>query len=317
MNQRTAWVLSNGLIGMDNQSIGLAEALGLNYAVKRCQPTSPWKHLPAELCWRPMQHLTQDSDSLQPPWPDVVIGTGRLNVALSIAIKRASSGLTQNIRIQHPHVALRHFDAIVAPEHDHCRGAQVISTLGAVNRVTQAQLNAAAAQFAARLAHLPRPITTVLLGGSNSAYRVDVAFTQRMAHLLMQSLREQGGSVLMTPSRRTDAAAITPMAAVLQRYPGVIWNGTGDNPYFSFLAVADRIVVTADSVNMASEACFTGKPVFVHGLTGEGNKFERFHRGLLQRGCTRPLMDRFSHWEYQPLAETDRAAQHITRILGW
>ena len=39
-----------------------------------------------------------------------------------------------------------------------------------------------------------------------------------------------------------------------------------DNPYLGFLALADRIVVTSDSMSMLVEATATGKPVFVFDL---------------------------------------------------
>ena len=39
-----------------------------------------------------------------------------------------------------------------------------------------------------------------------------------------------------------------------------------DNPYLGFLALADRIIVTSDSMSMLVEATATGKPVFVFDL---------------------------------------------------
>jgi len=42
-----------------------------------------------------------------------------------------------------------------------------------------------------------------------------------------------------------------------------------DNPFFAFLGLADRVIVTADSVSMMTEACVTGRPVYLYD-TGEG-----------------------------------------------
>jgi uncharacterized protein len=39
------------------------------------------------------------------------------------------------------------------------------------------------------------------------------------------------------------------------------WTPDGDNPYQAALALADKFVVTSDSVSMISEALSTGKPV--------------------------------------------------------
>ncbi|ARU32897.1 hypothetical protein CAP31_07920 [Sulfuriferula sp. AH1] len=302
---------------MDNQSFGLVEALGLDCIKKRIVPAAPWKYLPPGLWLLPLKFLGEGSDALQPPWPDVVIGTGRLNVAVAVAIKRASGGRTLNIRIQNPQIDLRQFDLIVAPQHDHCRGDNVLETLGAVNRVTQARLDSAAQQFAPQFVGLPRPLIGVLLGGTNKRYVIDAAFAHDLADKLILTLKQHGGSVLITPSRRTDAAAVGVLRERLAQYSAVIWDGTGENPYFAYLALADYLVVTADSVNMASEASFTGRPVFVAGLTGGKGKFEDFHRSLQARGCTRPFTGELTHWHYEPLDETYRVANEIKHRLGW
>lgn len=316
MPLRSAWILSNGVIGMDNQSLGLAEALDLQYTVKHIAAAAPWKYLPPSLWVNPLHFLGAGSDSLAPPWPDAIIGTGRLNVAASIAIKRASRGRTLNIRIQNPRVALRHFDFIVAPEHDRCRGENVIETLGAVNRVTRSLLQRGAQQFAAEFGLLPRPLVGVLLGGTNQRYTLDEAYAHRLADKLICALTQHGGSVLITPSRRTAPAVTDILRERLKSYSTVIWDGKGENPYFAYLALADYLVVTADSVNMASEACYTGKPVYVDGLTGGRGKFEDFHRQLQLRGCTRPFIGELEKWEYVALDETRRAAAQIKHSLN-
>ena len=41
-----------------------------------------------------------------------------------------------------------------------------------------------------------------------------------------------------------------------------------DNPFFAFLGLADHVIVTADSVSMMTEACATGRPVYLYD-TGE------------------------------------------------
>lgn len=97
--------------------------------------------------------------------------------------------------------------------------------------------------------------------------------------------------------------------------PAYIWDGRGDNPYLAFLAAADFLVVTADSVNMVSEAATTGKPVYVVDLKGGSSKFRRFHEGLRKDGVTRPFAGRLEHWTYAPLNDTARVATDIRRRL--
>ncbi|MEO6146500.1 MAG: ELM1/GtrOC1 family putative glycosyltransferase, partial [Sulfuriferula sp.] len=115
---------------------------------------------------------------------------------------------------------------------------------------------------------------------------------------------------------RTDPEVVAVLQQRLASVASVIWDGMGDNPYMGYLALADYLVVTADSVNMASEACFTGKPVFIEGLTGAHNKFEQFHCELQSRGYTRPFTGELTDWHYPPLDETRRVASLLKQSMG-
>ena len=93
------------------------------------------------------------------------------------------------------------------------------------------------------------------------------------------------------------------------------WNGTGANPYFGMLGLADCIVVTGDSVNMVSEACATGKPVHVFQLEGGSRKFFSFHAAFVAHGLTRPFEGRLEDWRYTPPDDVARAAAAVRKLL--
>src|SRR5262249_8113582 len=88
---------------------------------------------------------------------------------------------------------------------------------------------------------------------------------------------------------------------------------SGQNPYFAFLAAADTVLVTEDSVNLATDAAVTGKPVHVLGMSGGGRKFALVHADLRRLGVTRPLDGRVESWSYGPLDEARRAAREVLR----
>ena len=114
-----------------------------------------------------------------------------------------------------------------------------------------------------RLAHLPRPFVTVLVGGSSGPYVFDAAAAERLGREASALARGLGGSVLVTTSARTPIAAVDALFAAIDA-PACLhrWApGDSQNPYFGFIALADRIVVTADSISMIAEACATGRPV--------------------------------------------------------
>jgi mitochondrial fission protein ELM1 len=114
-------------------------------------------------------------------------------------------------------------------------------------------------------------------------------------------------------TRRTPVQARRILQAALESLPGIIWDETGENPYFAFLAAADAILVTEDSTNLATDAAATGRPVFVARMAGGSAKFRRFHEDLQNRGATRPFAGAFDRWTYAPLVETDRAARELLR----
>ena len=98
--------------------------------------------------------------------------------------------------------------------------------------------------------------------------------------------------------------------------PAFISDGTGDNPYFGMLALADAFIVTCDSINLATEACSTGKPVHVvmlprrRGDTSR-DKFFRFHESMQRAGRTRPFNGRIESWSYEPMREMERVARIV------
>ena len=98
--------------------------------------------------------------------------------------------------------------------------------------------------------------------------------------------------------------------------PAYVWDGTGDNPYFAMLGLADAMIVTADSVSMVSEAAATGKPVHVVPLDGGSDKFSRFHEAMAQSGITRPFRGQIEQWTYVPPDDNARAGAAIRDLLN-
>ena len=312
----TCWVMTDGKAGMEVQCVGLAEALGFEPRIKRIQVTKPWRWLPPQWVPDPLGTIGPKRDPLAPPWPAVLIASGRQTVAPSMAIRRASGGRTFTVQIQNPVVGPAAFDVVVAPRHDRLTGDNVIETIGGLNRVTAARLSAAAAKFGPAFAHLPRPLIVVALGGNNRAYRFTRAIARRLGANLARLCRAEGAGLLVTTSRRTDPGTLTLLRAALNGCAAEIWDGAGENPYLGYLGLADAFVVTGDSVNMVCEAATTGKPVYLVELAGGSAKFARFHQVLRRAGVTRPFAGRLEHWNYQPVRDTETTAAEIRRRLA-
>jgi hypothetical protein len=72
------------------------------------------------------------------------------------------------------------------------------------------------------------------------------------------------GSLYVTTSRRTPAAVVEALAAELPASARLHrWHGGGDNPYHALLGLADRFIVTGDSISMMVEVARLGKPLAI------------------------------------------------------
>ena len=310
----SVWVLHDGKPGMASQVRGLAEAAGFAFIEKQLSIRRPWTWLAPQLWVAPLSAATQAGAPLVPPWPDLVIGCGRNTAAPALAIRRASGGRTLAAQIQDPHIGRGEFDMLFVPEHDRLRGPRVIVTRGALHRVTPQLLAAERRRFPA-LEALPRPILGVLIGGSNRTYRLGLRRLGEIAGLIAGIVRQCGGSAVVTPSRRTGEAGVAVLRERLAGLPGAVWDGTGENPYFAYLAIADALLVTADSVSMVSEAAATGKPVHILGLDGGDAKFARFHASMREAGITRPFRGHIESWSYAPPDAAARAGAVLRELL--
>lgn len=307
------WILHDGKVGLRNQVMGVAEAVGLPFDEKRLETRFPWNILPPALWFNARSAPGRGGDRLMPPWPRLVISAGGRAAAPALSVRDAAAGRCLAVQIQDPKIAARRFDLMLIPEHDTLRAPNVVVTRGAVHRVTAAKLAAAAVAWLPRLAHLPRPRVAVLIGGSG-AYTLTPA---RMADLAQElaALAATGAGLMVTPSRRTGVEAERVLRDALSTKAVEIWDGSGENPYFGYLALADFVLATADSVSMITEASATGKPVHVVSLPGGSAKFDRFHRAMAEAGVTRPFAGRLETWTYPPRDDTGSAGARIRALL--
>lgn len=314
MDSISVWTVSDGKAGMENQCLGLAEALGATPRNARIVWRRPWSalvpYLPTILPWS----LATGSDPLSPPWPDVIITSGRQAAAAGLAVRRASRRKTLAVHIQNPGVPFGWFDLVAIPAHDRKSGPNVVVTRGALHRVTLPRIAAAGQKLMPMVAALPRPWVAVLIGGDNGVYSLDPSTAAAIGGRLRALAQASGGSLLITPSRRTGAAAEAALRAAVTDVPHRYWDQTGENPYFAYLGLADHIAATVDSVSMLTEAASTGKPLHLIDLPGGSDKFRRFHQELIAAGIARPLGADLQSWSYEPLDDTARVATAVTAL---
>ena len=159
-----------------------------------------------------------------------------------------------------------------------------------------------------------RPRVALLVGGKVRAEGMDPATAAGIG----ARVAGFAGSVLATTSRRTGPGATAALSAALAGLPHRLfrWGDGGENPYAGFLAWADMVVVTGDSVSMLSEALATAAPVFIADPGGLGPRHLRLHESLIAAGQARPLAVAPAPFGRAPLDESGRVAATIL-ARGW
>lgn len=315
------WGITDGSAGMQSQVIGVGHALGGEFTLKTVRRRAPFVWLPAHWLYR--HALTQTeagSDALAPPWPDIVISSGRRSAAFALAIKRASGGKTRIVHLTDPRIPARYFDLVAPMEHDGLEGPNVLPTRFALHKLTHGQLAEAKVKWEPVFSHLPRPWLGVLIGGGTNRYRFGAPEAASLAQTLAAFARENKASLLVTPSRRTGEENTAIIRDALQAQAGdSLWfyGGAGENPYLGILACADALIVTDDSVNMMSEAAYTQKPLYVLNLPGHAHtKPARFAQRLMQAGVARPPEGTLATWRYEAPDERARVAEAIRALCA-
>ena len=270
------WLLMGNRAGDNSQVLGLGEALGWPLEEKHFEFQTYEKLV--NLPWG--AHLAgvvkERSSPLEAPWPDLVISAGRKNEPIARYIrKRALEESGKKVRLIHvgrPWARPSTWDLVITtPQYRLPRDPNILHNDTPLHRVTRERLDEAAVAWRDRVADLPRPLIAVLCGGNSGPYPFDRASGERLAAAADALASEFGGSLLVTTSKRTLEETTDALFAGIES-PSILYRwkkDDPDNPFFAFLGLADRVVVTADSVSMMAEACVTGRPVYLYD-TGEG-----------------------------------------------
>lgn len=294
--QPRVWALVTGDPVHDRQVEELARTLGWPWESRRLVLNAR-RRLPNLVLGASLASVDRAaSDPLEPPWPDLVVASGRKSVPAALWIRRASGGRTRLVQIGRPRAPFELFDLIVAtPQARLPLRDNVLPVAAPLAGLDPAEVDAARAVWSARLAALPRPWIALLLGSGRAGYRVTPDVLARAGARLAAELRASGGALILRLDRKTPEAAVAALREALAGLPLVevrAGEAGDEGARVAFLALADRVVVSADELVTLAEACLAGKPTELLDLprwydrVPFGRPLVRFARLLVGGGTT-------------------------------
>ena len=306
-------LLTQGMHGMISQAEGLAKALDIDFTHHTVELNNFWKMIPPKMT--PISQSVYkkiDHENF-----DVIISCGRKSVIPSIHLKNNSIKKVFNIHIQDPKVDLKHFDFIVAPEHDSIKGQNVISTKGAIHYLTENEINENKDYLNSFIKKDERIIWTFIMGGPTKYYDYSTENIKEIFITLSELSKKHNFQLVIIPSMRTPTNIIQYTKEYFGDDHTVIMD-VDKKAYLSALAIAQNIVVTCDSSSMISEAALTGKPIYVASILPKKNdkRFQKFRNLFRELNIIKNLGEEIEDWNYEKLDETNRVANIIKQKIN-
>lgn len=268
--QPLIWCLLGHKAGDNTQVLALADELGWP-----CEH----KHIHAR-SWELLVHLRRSgtlagidssrSSELVAPWPDLVISAGRRNEPVARWIRSRAASRCALVHMGRPWAHPGEFDLLVTtPQYFLSAADNVLCNELPLHSLHRSDLHADREALIARLGSLAGPFTVVLVGGDSGRFVMTPEKAQALGRELDALQTKQGGSLLVTNSPRTPKEAWQALKRELQPACFVYdWQaGATDNPYRGLLALADRFVITGESMSMIAEAQAMHKPVHLFDLS--------------------------------------------------
>ncbi|MGB1757993.1 MAG: mitochondrial fission ELM1 family protein [Candidatus Puniceispirillaceae bacterium] len=325
----SVWSVSDGTAGMRYQSLALAAIMGWDQSADFrdivVTPHPILRHLPRLGHWVPGLPLTQDAT---PPvatisrisdYPNILVTCGRRMAGMSIALKaraRRDGADMTTIHLQDPRLDPAYFDMLIVPHHDRARGDNVIVTKAALNRMNKSHIAASADSVPQHWSSTASPRVAVMIGGDNRRYKISNDMAVQMAQQLAAFAAANDAHLFLVPSRRCPDLTLSQLTSALPRENCFIATNDQPNPYPGVLAMADAVIVTSDSVNMASEAASTGKPVLIAYWQAETGRIAKFHHTMQAGKHTAPLTKMMPAEPFVPLDESAMVRQQVSARLS-
>jgi len=311
--QPCIWLLLGDKKGDNGQVETIAEALqttlGWHSELKRIKVLEPFVFGKAKV-GPTLYHINRElSAPLEAPWPDLVITVGRSPANVALWIRQQSGGHSKIVLVGKPSGMMERFDLIVISTEILLAPYPNVQRISMpLMRIDETAVRDAAKAWTEKFAVLPRPLVAIMVGGPTNPFIYNTAVTDRLIDAARRVCAE-GGTPYLTTSRRTPAAIVDRLKTGLPEEARLFaWSmDASDNPYLGLLGLADRFIVTGDSISMMVEVTRLGKALEILplpcGLIGSLDQLRRsLARWLFNPG--------YGNWQDRLRAQLARLVYH-------
>ena len=321
MIKKIIWVLTDDRIGSNNQSIALAEKLSNNFIVKNIKYNFLIK-IPNIIRQSTLIGVDKKkSDDINNNFPDIIISAGRRLSSVALNIKKKSNKKIFLINILNPNLNFKKFDLVILPKHDNFnieKYNNIIEINGSLTKINKELMDLDVKKWAPFFNNYKKPFISFLIGGDTKNYKFDNEKFESIIKHISKLINNINGTLLLNTSRRTNNQCLSILKKYITcDYYFYNWQEKlgNDSPYFSFLGLSDYIIVTADSMSMISDACSTGKPVYVYIPTDKISKKHLNFVNIMKKENYIKLFNEnlieFEKYFYTPLNEVERIANIV------
>lgn len=303
--KKTAWIFcDDGKIGSLSQAKALADGLKLDSTIHILKRSILRKLLPVNVGFLNINFF---KSYVKEPYPDIVIGVGRLSVIPTLFLRN----YVKTIFIQNPRISPKFFDCVIVPHHDRLRGENVIEVIGALHSISPEKIKKISK---GNFSSLKNTIAVFIGGHSKHCLYTEEIIINLCEKLL--KFHEEGHNLLISTSRRTHKNHYNLIRLIMKDKAHYIWDLKDPNPYLSFLAAADKFIVTSDSISMMSELCSTGKPTYIYDVGIKKEKFQMFIKTLIMQGYAKMLGDHCRPYKPNILNQLPNCLELVKKALN-
>ena len=314
------WLLLDDRVGNCSQVLGIEKALNLKCIKKQFQYNLLSK-LPNIILQNSIKHIKfSDRKQFKAPWPKIIIGCGRKSAPIGLWIKKQSNNYSKYIQIMWPSYPYREIDLIFTPLHDNIKNKKnVIEIQTSPNVINNKLISESYNKWMNTLGNLLSPKISVIIGGDTKNHKLGIIHIKALFKNINSILNDKG-SIMISSSRRTSKESLIQIKKEIRKlkFKTILWNVNDKkpNPYHGFLAHADLVIVTGDSVSICSEVCSAGKPLLIYAPKDITiKKHNIFHKLLIKKGIAKYLEDfkiqDLNSFNYTPINESENIAKII------